>query len=105
MSEQKMCENKRDYEVGHGKSSGAARATPPPACHGEVPHHIAGVRNYQLINWYDGNGRAIPSADRTVFWLPCQFPAKPSILVDCCPQVYDNTRFFETGALRKKFLP
>jgi hypothetical protein len=85
MCEQKMCENKRDYEVGHGKSSGAARATPPPACHGEVPHHIAGVRNYQLINWYDGNGRAIPSADRTVFWLPCQ-------ALDSCRLLSANVR-------------
>jgi hypothetical protein len=31
------------------------------------------------------------------------FPAKPSILVDCCPQMYDNTRFFETAALQKIF--
>ena len=62
----------------------AARATPPPYCHGEVPHHIAGscVRNCQLLNWYVGNDRAIPNGERTVFGLPCRFPATPSILAE-----------------------
>jgi len=32
----------------------AARATPLPYCHSEVPHYLAGQRNYQLKNYHVG---------------------------------------------------
>src|SRR6516162_3568604 len=47
----------------------------------------------------------MPNGDPMFFGLPCRFPARPSILVGRCAQVYDRTRFFGAGEFRKNFYP
>jgi hypothetical protein len=63
------------------------------------------VRIFQLVNWYAGNDWAMPNGDRRVFGLPCRFPARPSILADCCVQVHDFMRLFGARGAPKNFYP
>jgi hypothetical protein len=63
------------------------------------------MRISQLIGCYVNNYRAMPIGDRTVFGLPCQFPATPPIFAERRVQAYDRTRFFSAGGPAKKFFP
>jgi len=72
-------------------------------CRSEVPHYLVG--NYQFMNYYTGNDRAMPNGDPRVFGFPCRFPARLSILVERRAQVDDPTRFFGAGGVPKNFYP
>jgi hypothetical protein len=52
-------------------SLGAARAPPPPACHREVRHHIAG--QCEIVNswtYHVSNERVMPDRDPRIFAFP-----------------------------------
>jgi len=63
------------------------------------------MRIYQLTNLDIGNDRAMSTGDRTVFGLPCRFPAKPPIVAERRVQVYDRKRFFGAEGTPKNFFP
>jgi len=100
------CCNPRTWNSRHPFHPTGARATPPPAWHkrSSAPYK-ATMRNYQLVNYYDGNRRPIPTDDPTVFGLPCRFPAAPSIRPESCAQGIDQERLFDAGRTPKKFFP
>ena len=83
--------------VAHPRGRGAVPAV--------APAYSKIVPDYQLMNWYVGNDRSDAETRRTVFGLPCRFPATPSILGECRVQVYEITRFSGTVGSPKKILP